>query len=413
MNANRGLRSLIVTACPPPAPGDVHGIYRRLGMFITALGDISDTLEILHFTAPDAPTSTLAAHELNAMQSAHWGTPVQVTAVRQRAAPGEWWRYAVAAVDIGARPRYSPYTGPLQLAALRNCLARKPDIVFAHRLAGMVPLFRVGADLPPLFFDLDDVEHRVKLRAARAAGSALTTLLRLAQVPAIYRAERKAANMSRRTFVCSDEDRRYLARVGITNAVTVIPNAVAIPRNIPPLQPAPNILFLGGYHYEPNAQAAQRLITQIWPRIHRASPGARLLIAGGSPEAIPAYASRPAGVEFTGFVDDLAALYARTRMVCSPIDIGGGTRVKLIEAAAWGKPIVSTTIGAEGLALADGEEILIRDDDDAIARTCLQVLEDDALCRRIGNAARLQAHSTYELGAIRQRIREHVIAALR
>lgn len=406
----RSLRALIVTACPPPEPGrDVHGIYRRLGMFVGALGEISETLEILHFTAADAPPPSSF---MNANQSAHWGTPVQVSTVRQRTPPREWWRYLAALFTIRARPRYSIYGGHQQLEALKACLDRKPDIIFVHRLAGMVPFFELHGTLPPTFFDLDDVEHRVKLRSAWMAGSNFSKLSNLMQVPALYWAERKAAKQSCRTFLCSEEDRRYLDRLGVTEGVTTIPNAVAMPSVNPAIPQTATILFLGGYHYEPNAQAAQRLITRIWPLISRRIPEARLIIAGASPERIPSFHTSPEDVEFTGFVDDLAALYARTRLVCSPIDAGGGTRVKLIEAAAWGRPIVSSSIGAEGLSFENGAEILIRDDDEGIAAECIRLLRDHQLGAKIGEAARQRAASTYELGAVRLLIKNNLISGL-
>jgi glycosyltransferase involved in cell wall biosynthesis len=97
--------------------------------------------------------------------------------------------------------------------------------------------------------------------------------------------------------------------------------------------------------------------------------------------------------------------------VCSPISIGGGTRVKIIEAAAWAKPIVSTSIGAEGLSFKDEVEILLRDDDDSIAAECVRLLQDDELCRSLGEAARLKARATYEVGAVRERIARTFIQA--
>ena len=95
--------------------------------------------------------------------------------------------------------------------------------------------------------------------------------------------------------------------------------------------------------------------------MREACPDARLIVAGNKPERIPSFAQRPAGVEFTGFVSELEMLYRRAAIVCCPILSGGGTRIKILEAAAHGKAVVSTVVGAEGLELRDGVEIALRD----------------------------------------------------
>jgi glycosyltransferase involved in cell wall biosynthesis len=112
-----------------------------------------------------------------------------------------------------------------------------------------------------------------------------------------------------------------------------------------------------------------------------------LIIAGLVPERIRGYHAGVPGVEFTGFVDDLEALYQRARVICAPILVGGGTRVKIIEAAAFGKAIVATRVGVEGLDMRDGVELLVRDDPDSFAEACLQLLDDAVLCERLGRAA--------------------------
>ena len=112
-----------------------------------------------------------------------------------------------------------------------------------------------------------------------------------------------------------------------------------------------------------------------------------------------AIASNPPGVEFTGFVEDIQKLYKRSRVVCCPILAGGGTRIKIIEAAAYEKPIVTTTIGLEGIKMSDGKEVLIRDDAKSFSKACVQLLKDRTLCERLGKAARKVAVKEYKLPA--------------
>jgi len=143
-----------------------------------------------------------------------------------------------------------------------------------------------------------------------------------------------------------------------------------------------------------NLGAGMRVLQDL-PRVHRAMPAARLIIAGPAPERIPSYRAGVPGVEFAGFVDDLDVLYRRSRVACAPIQCGGGTRIKIVEAAAYGKPIVATRIGAEGLELRDGHELLLRDDPESFANACLELLEDSSLCARLGLRARAKVEELY------------------
>jgi glycosyltransferase involved in cell wall biosynthesis len=110
------------------------------------------------------------------------------------------------------------------------------------------------------------------------------------------------------------------------------------------------------------------------------------------------------GVEFTGFVEGLDDLYRQSRVICAPILSGGGTRVKIIEAAAYGKPIVSTRIGAEGIEMQDGKEIFLRDDPASFAKVCIRLLNDHDMCEKMGTAARSIAIKEYDEMKIRQNI---------
>ena len=96
-------------------------------------------------------------------------------------------------------------------------------------------------------------------------------------------------------------------------------------------------------------------------------------------------------------------------MFCSPIPFGGGTRIKLIEAAANGLAIVSTTVGAEGLDFADGVHAMLRDDPDGIADACIRVLQSEALARRLGDSARALAIARYSREKIIEKIRTECV----
>jgi len=192
--------------------------------------------------------------------------------------------------------------------------------------------------------------------------------------------------------------------------VTVMPNSAARVEDRP-LSAEPNILFLGTYGYPPNRVAAEFLVTEVWPLLSRLRPDARLLIAGPRSEEIPSFHNPPAGVEFLGFVPDLDALYARTRIFCCAIQSGGGTRVKILEATNHGVPVVSTAIGAEGIELAPEREILLRDDADGLAKACAELLADPQRAELVGTRGRERVRELYGREAIIGRMRAMLAGA--
>lgn len=398
------MKILIVTPTAPPNPGkDDAGIYRRLNMFAEALATVGD-VEVLHYAARSWSgwnnSAIFASSKLKASS--------KTTVVPMRDAPPRWLRAIYALM----RPRlFFSLSGRAQVTAVETCLDRGPDLVFVHRLAAMAPFFRARRKLPPILFDLDDVEHWVRLRAALNSSFWLLTIFRLLHVPAIFVAEWCATKMAAKTFICSEDDRRYLSKIGMGARAVVVPNAIRMP-SVPAFYSDPTILFLGTYIYHPNVEAAQRLVSRIWPLIFRRIPTAKLIIAGSFPQNIPAFRSNPDRTEFTGFVEDLEALYARSRVICCPLLNGGGTRVKLIEAASLAKPMVSTTIGSEGLSFVNESEILIRDSDQDIADACVRLLQDQALCIQLGETARKKVQSLYEIGAVKQAIAREISGVL-
>jgi glycosyltransferase involved in cell wall biosynthesis len=109
-------------------------------------------------------------------------------------------------------------------------------------------------------------------------------------------------------------------------------------------------------------------------------------------------------VTFAGFVDDLDQWYRRARVVCCPVYYGAGTRVKIIEAAAHAKAIVSTHLGAEGLNFQDGREIVLRDTTADLADECVRLLRDASAAEQLGAAARDSARAIYDRSAVVERL---------
>lgn len=372
-----------------------------MGLFIDAIKEIAH-LDLLFYVPSCTDVSASAVAELERALSKHWNAEVSLflcPRFQPQAQLSKWeyrWQHYVLTAFSFLRHGVNGFTrGPRQVRAFEACLQRNPDAVFAHRLAGMCPALLTREVLPPLFLDLDDVEHIVLMRRINSETNLVRRLLGYVSLPALVLGERKAIRRAYRTFVCSESDRRYLAGPLRLPGVVTVPNAVNIP-DFQPISPRPTFLFLGQYLYRPNVIAAEYLIEQVWPHVHRSMPEACLIVAGTPPDRIRGYRDNVPGVEFTGYVDDLNDLYRRVRVVCAPLFAGvSGTQTKLIEAAAYGKPIVANRLGAEGVELRDGCELLVRDTPQAFATACIQLANDSALCQQLGSAARAKAVELY------------------
>jgi glycosyltransferase involved in cell wall biosynthesis len=379
-------------------------------MFLRGLQQVCESIEIIHF-AP-SQRMPLVGHA-SAVSSSFWGMPVSARAIPLNLQPRTWWQTGSTPFTVRYRGDFRPFIGREQASALERILDTTPELIFAHRLPVMTALQQLSSVRSPIFFDLDDLEHRVKWRAAQMAPAHLSKMRKALEVPALMAAERRSVARATRTFVCSALDRTILSELHFDVSRTVtMPNAADMPERRPGLSPNETILFLGNYGYAPNAEAAERLITAILPRLRGGTRSPILVIAGDHPEHIPSFRRPPPNVKFTGFVRDLESLYAQARMVCCPIRNGGGTRMKLIEAAGYGKPIVATRVAVEGLEFGHGREVLVHDEDADLALACARVLQDHALADALAASAYQKARSLYSLDAFPERIAHELRAGL-
>ena len=400
------MRALVISEFMPHDPARaVFGAFQRLRLLLDAVAGLGE-LDLLFLQPRGVDGSAASAAALAEALAQHWGLRALVFLCEDDAAHAAeaGLRFSLRCLQAGAvtffpqRLSLDSSRGPCQ-SAVERALEREPDIVLAHRLGAMAPLLLRNRALPPIVLDLDDVEH---IRAFRMVGTTTwgrRRLLGYGSVPVLVWSERCALARARLTLVCSEADNRRLLRLGDPRRVAVLPNAVALPE-VPPLPASPTLLFLGTYGYRPNADAAEWLLREIWPLVKRAVPEARLILAGPEWERIRGSAVAGPDVEVPGFVQDLVCLYRRTRLVCCPLRAGSGTRVKILEAAAFGRPIVATTLGAEGLDMRKGRELLVEDDPVAMAEACVQLLRDEALCARLGGAARAAVSERYERSAL-------------
>jgi glycosyltransferase involved in cell wall biosynthesis len=389
----------------------VHGSYQRMRMWLDAIQSMEADLDILLFPPSGIPLGpdTTAAVARSLAES--WGIRADVMLCAREPEEGPSGRlkeyfaaYVRPALGLSWHPDYRPYLGRRQQEAFARCLTRSPDIVFLDSLQAAGAARSVSLDGARVLLDLDDVEHRRFAREVSQPPRWRLKPLLYMQVPALWWGERAAITRSSQVFVCSDLDRRYLRRTMGVHNLKVIPNAVTR-KDRRPLTSEPNVLFIGAYNYAPNVVAAEYLIREVWPRLVSMCPRARLLIAGAHQEAIRSKGEAPRGVEFLGFVSDLDALYRRTRVLCCPIQSGAGTRIKILEAASYGVPVVSTPMGAEGIDLAADKEIVLRSSTQGLADACAGLLEDEARAREIGASGRDRTRDLYSRDVVVRRMR--------
>ncbi|TIW62063.1 MAG: glycosyltransferase [Mesorhizobium sp.] len=275
----------------------------------------------------------------------------------------------------------------------RRALARefRPDTIVVEGIA----LFRLLRPLRPLteqlVLDMHNVESNLAGQLERAHGTLVTA-------PDLKRLEREAARIVDRIWVCSRLDRDRLepsssGTVPIDIVANGIPRAEAIARVLP-AQPAfsdgfPVILFVGHLGYQPNIEAAERLVRNILPLIRQALPQANVVLAGRSPmPAVRALAGLE-GVSLIEDPDDTRPLLAKAHLCLVPLSSGGGTRIKILEAMAFGVPVLATRLAAEGLDLAEDEEVLLSDEDERLAEKAIALCMDPPRMAR----QRTQAHA--------------------
>ena len=410
--------ALVISRTFPVDDRIMWGTVLRLEAQLEALSRVVDRIECL-ILIPEAlrfSSQEVRAHEERLRR--RWPAKVSVQlapVLRERPAASRWQYYGPGIFDFHAQRAAEGAGTEAALRAVQAAVSSSPDLILAHRLPGMSLLLKVSRDIGdvPVFFDLDDIEHlSFARRVLHYPGWPLERLL-LLQLPRLLLTEMRAVYRSRSTFVCSERDRRHLTRLTGSRRIDVVTNGIRIPLDVRAGAPEPVVLFVGVMSYPPNAQAADTLVRDIWPIVHARVPQARLIIAGARPELLQSYRTADASVTFGGFIEDLAALYAQARVVCCPIFYGSGTRIKIVEAAAYARAIVSTTLGAEGLAFANGTELVLCDGVKALAEQCARLLEDAHAAERLGAAARARACAAYDRTAVVSKLEQLFAAGLR
>lgn len=195
----------------------------------------------------------------------------------------------------------------------------------------------------------------------------------------------------------SERDRALLQEVLPQERIEVVPNGVdsaAFSGDVPE-EASAQIIFTGAMNYYPNIEAALAFATQCWPLIKAEVPEIIWLIVGREPPSHIKDLQKLPGVVVTGTVPDVRSYLAASSVAIAPLHIGGGTRLKILEALAMKRAVVSTTVGCEGLEVVPGKHLLVVDRPAEFAQTVIALLRDSERRVALGSAGRALVEEKY------------------
>jgi len=286
--------------------------------------------------------------------------------------------------------------------------ARRFDVLVCDFLAASLNFPR-RLHTPSVLFQ-HNVESVLWRRRAATERSTLKRLVYAMEAARMERYERETVRRFEHVIAVSDEDRAAMADMTDPERISVVPTGVDTKLFRPSIRnesPDPIVLFLGSMDWEPNIDGVQYFAEAVWPAIRAAVPAARFQVVGRHPTgAIRQLAS--ACVEIVGTVPSVLEYLHRAAVVVVPLRVGGGTRLKIFEAMGAGKAVVSTTIGAEGLDVVGGRDILLADTPAAFSAAVIRLLQNAGERRQLEDSA-LATASRHDWSAIAARF-ETVLA---
>jgi glycosyltransferase involved in cell wall biosynthesis len=264
--------------------------------------------------------------------------------------------------------------------------ASRADLVVVMRLylAPFLDSLLESSPRPPLVLDVDDIESRTQPQLGDQEEGRRFERLEAHYLP-----------LMDAVLTCSDADAEELGARHRLNAVAVVPNAVRLPERPLDAPPRFDLLFVANLSYLPNVDGARWLCQAVLPRLGEAT----VALVGSSPRPEVRELAADPRVTLAGDVPDVAPWYAAARVAAVPVRIGGGTRIKSLEAFAHRRPVVSTKLGVEGIGWANSDgPVLVADTPDAFAAACGRLLSDPVLAARLAGRgeARVRQHATIE-----------------
>jgi glycosyltransferase involved in cell wall biosynthesis len=298
------------------------------------------------------------------------------------------------------------FHSPAMIEAVRRELASESfDVVHVDELLHariLPPTSQNGHPRPPV------VQHHHKLDTVFAKNNtSVSGLEKHFDAWKVHRLERESADRHQHHLLCSPDDAQILSSRYPRLSCSVVPSGYDPEYFAPPASPPARVpgelCFVGSMDYAPNTGAVTHFVHHVLPRIVEQRPDVRLKIVGRNPTPrILALASER--VEITGGVPDVRPWLSRASAMVVPLSIGGGTRLKIVEAMAMNCPVVSTSIGAEGLGLTTGSELLLADSDEAFSAAVLELFDDPESAAQLAARAKGYVEANLTWGRLAERL---------
>jgi glycosyltransferase involved in cell wall biosynthesis len=380
-----GLRVLFV--CPYLPSRQSGGRVRLHGLASRIAG--SHSVSILSFASPDDPDDDSAVRA--------WCDEVVTVPTGLAADTRSKRRLQLRSLlSLRSYERLVSDQRAFQQALDRMTAETRYDVV--HVESCHMAHYRFPRDVP-VVLDEQNIEYEIQRRTAAVTESVPRRLYNRVDSFKVQREEERLWRSVDGVALTSSRDEAAVRAAHPAARTAVVPNAVDLGFFTPGIQrrrPDPlTILFFGTISYFPNTDGVLFFLDEVLPLLRPRYPELEVLIVGASPPDAVQRRAGP-GVTVTGMVDDLRPYLERARAIIAPLRIGGGTRLKILEAMAMGGPVVSTTLGAEGLAVEHGRNILIADGAAAFAAAVGRVLDDDRLAADLGSAARRLVEERYD-----------------
>jgi polysaccharide biosynthesis protein PslH len=395
------LQLLYVSQFPPSPPS--YGAQRRIQGLLTALSSRHDVTAVA-LISPDLDAK-VAERAMRAYCK-------EVVLVQARPWAGTGKRLLqLRALFSGRSFEHHLFNLPALRPLLKRLLSEQAfDVInVEHPFLGHLVVSQAPQGAPHPVRVLD--EHNIEFDLARQqAGNEQGWVRRIhnaANWPKIRDEEVEAFRTFDGVTFCSEADEER-ARVLVPKLRSaVVPNAVDVEhfRPSPALPPSDGrtVMFFGAINYFPNVDGLLYLLRDVWPLLEKSHPQARLKIVGQYPTP-QILAFQGPKVEVTGKVDDLLPHLSSAAVTVVPLRVGGGTRFKILEAMSMARPVVSTSLGAEGIAAEPGKDILIADDAAAFAAAVGRVLDTPALGQKLGARGRALVETHYSWAAAGARL---------
>ncbi len=266
------------------------------------------------------------------------------------------------------------------------CRSHHPDVI--HLTTPLLRRFEFPSGIPVLA-DAHNVEHENLRRIGETSSSRPRQWLYRAFSRRVKAEEKTSTRRCETLLVSSERDRESFRVMAPSVPVTVVPNGVDTASFVPGggRRDPYGIVFTGVLDYPPNNEGVMTFLRTTFPLVRMRVPDARLIVVGPSPSrALTGHAS--ADIVVTGRVPDVRPYLAAAAVAVVPLFAGGGTRLKILEAMAMGTPVVSTSIGCEGLDVRHGDHLLVADTPEQFAGAVVQLMTDDDLRLRLSTRAR-------------------------